>query len=140
MCLLAEVLLARALLVGFLPLEVLLVAEKEMIPVVSMFLEKREKILPGLGIPAEEKVLLLFGALLVLWYSWHLFSSAGWIGGHRHFYFRSLPMRQCALSRMRFVSTSITNVGVESVWMKGVRIITLKACAKVEAATDGDVF
>jgi len=24
--------------------------------------------------------------------------------------------------------------------MKGVRIITLKACAKVEAATDGDVF
>jgi len=24
--------------------------------------------------------------------------------------------------------------------MKGVRIITLKSCAKVEAATDGDVF
>jgi len=77
MCLLAEVLLAGALLVGFLPLEVLLVAEKGMIPAVSVFLEKREKILPGLEIPGQEKVLLLVGALLVLWYSWHLFSSAG---------------------------------------------------------------
>jgi len=115
MCLLAEILLAGALLVGFLPLEVLLVAEKEMIPAMFVFLEKREKILPGLEIPGEEKALPLFGAFLVLWYSWHLFSSAGWTGGHRHFYFRSLPMRQCAVSRMRFVSTSITDVGVESV-------------------------
>jgi len=115
MCLLAEVLLAGALLVGFLPLEVLLVAEKEVIPDVSVFLEKREKILPGLEIPGEEKALLLFDALLVLWYSWHLFSSAGWTGGHRHFYFWSLPMRRCAVSRMRFVSTSVVDLGVESV-------------------------
>jgi len=115
MYLLAEVLLAGALLVGFLPLEVLLVAGKEVIPAVSVFLKKRENILPGLGIPGEEKALLLFGALLVLWYSWHFFSSAGWTGGHRHFYFRSLPMRQCAVSRVRFVSTSITDMRVESV-------------------------
>ena len=75
MCLLAEVLLARALLVGVLPLRVLLVAEKEMVPAVSVFLEKREKILPELAILGEEEALLLFGALFVLWYSWHPFSS-----------------------------------------------------------------
>ena len=86
-----------------------------MIPVVSVFLEKREKILPGLEIPGEEKELLPFGALLVLWYTWHLFSLASWTGGHRHFYFWSLSMRRCAVSRMRFVSTSVTDVGVESV-------------------------
>jgi len=101
MCLLAEVLLARALLVGVLPLGVLLVAEKEMVPAASVFLEKREKILPGLEILGEEKALLLFGALLVLWYFWHLFSSAGWTGGHRHLYSWSLPMRRCAVSRIR---------------------------------------
>jgi len=43
----AEVLLAGALLVGVLPLGVLLVAEKEVVPDVSGFLEKREKIPPG---------------------------------------------------------------------------------------------
>jgi len=115
MCLLAEVLLVGVLLVGFLPLEMLLVAEKEMIPVVSVFLEKRENILPGLEIPGEEKAVLLFGALLVVWYSWHLFCSAGWTGGHRHFCFWSLPMCRCAVIRMRFMSTSVTDVGVESV-------------------------
>jgi len=115
MCLPAEVLLAEALLVGVLPLVVLLAAEKGMVPTASVFLERREKILPGLEIPGEEKALLLFGALLVLWYSWLFFSSAGWTGGHRHFYFRSLPMRQCAVSRVRFVSTSITDMRVESV-------------------------
>ena len=75
-CLLAEVLLIGALLVGVLPLGVFLVADKEMVPAVSVFLEKREKILTGLEILGEEKALLLFGALLVLWYSWHPFSSA----------------------------------------------------------------
>jgi len=64
MCLLAKVLLAGALLVGVLPLGVLLVAEKEMVPVASVFLEKREKILPGLEIPGEEKASALL--LLVL--------------------------------------------------------------------------
>jgi len=65
----AEVFLAGVLLVGVLPLEVLLVAEKEMRPAVSGFLKKREKIPPGLEILGEVKALLLFGALLVLWYS-----------------------------------------------------------------------
>ena len=96
MCLPAEVLLAGVLLVGVLPLGVLLVTGKEVIPAVSVFLKKREKILPGLEILGEEKALLLFGALLVLWYSWHLFSSADWTGGHRHLCFWSLPVRQCA--------------------------------------------
>jgi len=40
MSLQAEVLLARALLVGVLPLGVLLVAEKEVVPAVSELLEK----------------------------------------------------------------------------------------------------
>jgi len=92
MCLLAEVLLAGALPVGVLPLGLLLVAEKEMVLAVSVFLEKREKILPELEIPGEEEALLLFGALFVLWYSWHLFSLADWTGGHRHLCFWSLPM------------------------------------------------
>jgi len=46
MCLLAEVLPAEALLVGIPPLGVLLAAEKEMVLALSVFLEKREKILP----------------------------------------------------------------------------------------------
>ena len=96
MCLLAEVLLAGALLVGVIPLEVLLVAEGEMVLAVSVFLEKREKILPELEIPGEEEALLLSGALFVLWYSRHLFSSADWTWGHRHLCFWFLPMCRCA--------------------------------------------
>jgi len=76
MCFLAKVLLVGALLVGVLPFEVLLAAEGKMVLVVSVFLEKREKTLLELEIPGEEEVLLLSGALFVLWYSWHLFSSA----------------------------------------------------------------
>jgi hypothetical protein len=76
MCLQAEVLLAEVLLVGFLPLEVLLAAEGEMVPAVSVFLEKREKILPELEILGEEEAMIPFGALFVLWYSWRPFSSA----------------------------------------------------------------
>jgi len=74
MCLLARVLLAGVLLVRVLPLEVLLAAEGEMVLVASGFLEKKEKIPLGLETLGEEKVLLLFGALLVLWCSWHPFS------------------------------------------------------------------
>jgi hypothetical protein len=75
--LLAEALLAGVLLGGVLPFEVLLVAEGEMVLAVSVFLEKKERIPPGLEIPEEEEELLLSGALSVLWYSWYLFSSAG---------------------------------------------------------------
>ena len=67
-----------------------------MVLAVSVFLEKKEKIPPGLEIPEEEVELLLSGTSFVLWYSWHLFSSAGWTGGHRHLCFWSLPMRWCA--------------------------------------------
>jgi len=70
MCLLAEVPLAGVLLHGVL----LMVEEK--VSAVSELLEKKEKIPPGLEILGEEKTLLFFGALLVIWYSWHLFSSA----------------------------------------------------------------
>jgi len=87
MCLPAGVLLAGVLLVGVLPLEVLLAAEGEMVLVASGLLERKEKIPLGLEIPGEEKALLLFGALLVLWCSWHPFSSVDWTGGHRHFCF-----------------------------------------------------
>jgi len=75
---------------------VLLAAEGEMVPTMSVFLEKREKILPELEILGEEEALLLFGALFVLWYSWHPFSSADWTGGHQHLCFWSLSMRRCA--------------------------------------------
>jgi len=71
MCLLAEV-----LLVGVLPLDMLLAAEGKMVLAVSVFLEKREKTLLELEIPGEQEVLLPFGALFVLWYAWHLSSSA----------------------------------------------------------------
>ena len=53
----------------------LLAAEGEMELVASGLLERKEKILLGLVILGEEKALLSFGALLVLWYSWHHFSS-----------------------------------------------------------------
>jgi hypothetical protein len=69
MCLLAEVLLVEALLVGVLPLVVLLPSEGEMALVASGLLEKKEKIPPGLETPGEEEALLLFGALLVPWCS-----------------------------------------------------------------------
>jgi len=96
MCLPAEVLLAGVLLVGVLPLGVLLATEGEMVLVASEFLEKKEKIPLGLVILGEEKMLLSFGALPVLWCSWHLFFLADWTGGHRHFCFWSLPMRRYA--------------------------------------------
>jgi len=81
MCLLAEVLLARVLL-----RDVLLVAEEKGSAVYEL-LEKREKTPLGLEILGEEKALLFFGALLVIWYSWHLFSSVDWTGRHRHLCF-----------------------------------------------------
>ena len=48
----------------------------------SGFLEKKGMILLGMEILGEEE-LLFFGALLVIWYSWNLFSSVDWTGGHR---------------------------------------------------------
>jgi len=111
-------LLAEVLLVGTLPLEVLLVAEEEKELAVSRLLEKKGMILLGSEILEEEKALLFFGALLVIWYSWHLFSSAGWTRGHRRLYLWSLPMHRCADTTIKFVSASITNVRVESVWVK----------------------
>jgi len=93
MCLLADVLLVEALLVGVPPLVVLLALEGEMALVAARLLEKKGNIPPGLEIPEEDEALLLFGALLVPWCSWHLFSSAGWSGGHRHLCFWPLPMR-----------------------------------------------
>ena len=91
MCLPAGVFLAEVL-----PHEVLLAAEGEMVLVVPVLLEKKERIPPELEIPEEEGVLLLFDALFVLWYSWQLSSSVGWTRGHRHFHFWSLPMRRYA--------------------------------------------
>ena len=69
MCLLAEVLLVEALLVGVLPLVVLLALEGEVVLAESLLLEKKERIPPELEIPEEEGELPLSGALFVLWYS-----------------------------------------------------------------------
>jgi len=88
--LLAGVLLVEVLLFGF-----LLVVEEETVLVVSGLLEEKGMILLESEILGE-KPLLLSGALLVIWYSWNLFSSVDWTGGHRQSYFWSLPMYRCA--------------------------------------------
>jgi len=94
-------LLAEVPLAGVLPLGVLLVAEEEMVPVVSRLLEKKGMILLGSETLGEEEALLFSGASLVIWYSWNLFSSVDWTGGHRQSYFWSLPMYRCADTIMR---------------------------------------
>jgi len=48
-------LLAEVPQVGILLRELLPAAEREMVPVASVFLERREKILQALEIPGEEK-------------------------------------------------------------------------------------
>jgi hypothetical protein len=96
MCLLAEVLLVETPLDEDLLLVVLLAVEEEMVLAESVFLEEKEKIPPKLEKPEGKGELPLSGALFVLWYSWHLFSSAGWTGGHQHLCFWSLPMRWSA--------------------------------------------
>jgi len=68
---LAEALLVGALLFGVLPMA------EEMVLVVSGLLEKRETIPPGSVTLEEGEALLFSGALLVIWYSWDLFSSVG---------------------------------------------------------------
>jgi len=69
MCLLAKVPLAGVLL-----REVLLVAEKEMVLVVSGLLEKKEKIPLESETLVEGEILLFSGASPGFWYSWS-FSS-----------------------------------------------------------------
>jgi len=80
--LLVEVLLAEVLLFGF-----LLVIEEETVLVVSGLLEEKGMILLESETLGEEKALLFSDALLVIWYSWTLFSSVDWTGGHRQSYF-----------------------------------------------------
>jgi len=93
MFLLAEVLLAGVLLFGFLLVETVLV--------VSGLLEEKGMILLESEILGEEKALLFSGALLVIWYSWNLFSSVDWTGRHRQSYSWSLPMYRCADTTVR---------------------------------------
>jgi len=100
MCLLAGVLLIEVLLAGVLPLAVLLAVEGEMVLAESLFLGEKEKIPPEWEIPEEEE-LLLFGTWFVPWYSWHLFSSAGWTGGHRRLCFWFLPMHWFAVTEKK---------------------------------------
>ena len=76
-------LLIEVLLAEVLPLAVLLAVQEEMVPAESLFLGEKEKIPPEWEIPEEEGELPLSSALSVPWYSWHLFASAGWTGGHR---------------------------------------------------------
>jgi len=87
MFLLGEVLLAEVLLTG-----ALLVVEGDMVLAMSRLLEKKGMILLGSETLEEEEALLFSGASLVIWYSWDLFSSVDWTGGHRQSCFWSLPM------------------------------------------------
>jgi len=108
---LAEVLLAEVLLFGF-----LLMVEEETVLVVSGLLEKMEMSLLGSKILGEEKALLFSGALLAVWYSWNLFSSVDWTGGHRRSHFWSLPMYRCAdTTNEKFMSTGVISIRMESV-------------------------
>jgi len=75
-------LLAKVLLAG-----VLLVAEEEMVLVVCELPEKKGMILLESETLGEEEALLFSGASLVIWYSWNLFSSVDWTGGHQHSHF-----------------------------------------------------
>jgi len=84
---LAEVPLARVLL-----RELLLVAEEEMVLVVSGLLERKGKIPLGLETLGEEEVLLFSGASPGFWCSWSFSSLVGWTGGNRQSYLWSLPM------------------------------------------------
>jgi len=100
--LLAGVLLIEVLLVGVLSLAVLLAVEGEMVLAESPFLGEKEKIpLEWEILEEEEEELPLSGTLCVPWYSWHLFSSAGWTGGHRHLCFWFLPMRWFVVTKRR---------------------------------------
>ena len=101
MCLLAGVLLIEVLLAGALPLVVLLAVEGEMVLAESLFLGEKERIPLEWEIPEEGEELPLSGASCVPWYSWHLFSSAGRTGGHRHLCFWFLPMRWFAVTEKR---------------------------------------
>jgi len=74
-------LLAEVLFAGVLPLGVLPVAEEEVASAVSGLLEKKGMILPESEILGEERALLFFGTLHVIWYSWSLFSLVNWTGG-----------------------------------------------------------
>jgi len=93
--------LAEILLAGVLPFGVLLVAEEEMVLLVSRLLEMKGMILLGSETLGEEEALLFSGALLVIWYSWNLFSSVDWTGEHQQSYFWSLPMYRCADTTMK---------------------------------------
>jgi len=115
MYLLAEALLAGVLLGGVLPFEVLLAAEGEMVLVVSVFLEKKEMIPPGLEIPEEEGALLLSGAFLcsgTLGTFSLLLTGLGGIGTCASGFCRCAGM---LIQKRKFVSTSVTDVRVESV-------------------------
>jgi len=96
MYLLAEVPLAGVLLRELLP-----AAEEEMVLVASGFLERKEKIPLELETLGAGEVLLSSDALLVIWCSWSLSTSPGWTRGHRHLCFWFLPMRRCAVPRIR---------------------------------------
>jgi len=96
MFLLDEVLLAEVLQAG-----ALLVVEGEMVLVVSGLLEKKGMILLGSETLGEEEALLFSGASLVIWYSWNIFSSVDWTGGHQQSYFWSLPMYRYADTAMK---------------------------------------
>jgi len=80
---------------------VLLVVEGEMVLAVAGLLEKKGMILLGSEILEEEEALLFSGASLVIWYSWNLFSSVDWTGGHQQSYFWSLPMCRYADTIMK---------------------------------------
>ena len=109
-----------------------------MVLAVSGLLEKREKIPPGSVTLEEEKVLLFSGALPGFWYSWSFSSLVGWTGGHRQSHLWSLPMCQFADTTIcEYKCNRCTNgIGMG----KRISKFTLKACAKVEAPTDGYAF
>jgi len=130
-------LLAEAPLAGDFLSELLLVAEEEMVLVVSGLLERKEKIPLGLETPGEEKVLLFSGASPGFWYSWSFSSLVGWTGEHRQSYLWSLPMCWFADTTMKICECKCNSVKTESVWVKefenleeSAKLVYVATCAR----------
>ena len=110
-------LLAKVSLVGVLLRKVLLVAG-EKVSEVSELLEKKENIPPESVTMEEERVLQFSGALPGFCYSWSFSSLVGWTGGIGSYTSGFCRCASLLIQQWKFVSTSITDIRMDSVWVK----------------------
>jgi len=106
------------------------VAEEEMASAVSGLLERKGMILLESEILGKDKALLFSGALLVISYSWNLFSSVYWTGGHWQSYFWSLLMYRCVDITAKIYEYKCDRYKSGIGMSKRIQKFTLKTCAK----------